>query len=513
LPAGTPLTIGADDNGSGGGGIFDLNGNSQTIGPLASSTGIGGTGTNIPTIKLTGALTVIQTNINTTFAGVITGSGGSLTVGGSGTPSILTLSGANTYTGKTTINAGTLALGSTGSINNSTGISIAAGATFDVSAINSFTLSANTTLSAGGTTAAATINGGTTVNLRSQPIILTYDGLDPALILSQGALVLNGNAFTVNGSALAVGAYNIIQQTSGNIAGSGSYSVTGTAIPPTGVTAAISVSGGNVILTIANSTATTLNSLTPSTYGQTVTFTATVAPALSGGMVQFYDNGVALGSPVSVSGGTASYATSALSVGNHPITASYSGIAGYAASATTNASIQQVNTAALNITAAAQSKAYGALLTFGAGSTQFSSVGLQNGETVGSVTLAVSSNGGATNAPVGTYTITPSLATGGTFASGNYNIAYTANTLTVTLPSNTIPVTITGIGLLADGTVQLNFSGTPGYVYLIEAAPDLTPPISWTTLDTNAADTNGDFEFIDTDATNYSGRYYRTATQ
>ena len=59
LPSGTALTIAADQS---VGAIFDLNGHSQTIGPLTSSTGIGGTGTNTPTIKLTGALTVIETS-------------------------------------------------------------------------------------------------------------------------------------------------------------------------------------------------------------------------------------------------------------------------------------------------------------------------------------------------------------------------------------------------------------------------------------------------------------------
>jgi len=165
----------------------------------------------------------------------------------------------------------------------------------------------------------------------------------------------------------------------------------------------------------------------------------------------------------------------------------------------------------LNITANAQSKTYGTLLTFGSGSTNFASSGLQNGETVGTVTLAVSGNGGATNAPVGTYTITPSAATGGTFTMGNYNIAYNTNTLTVTLPPNTIPVTITSIALQTNG-VQMTFAGTPGYVYLIEAATNLAPPITWTTLNTNPANSNGMFSFTDLGATNYNDRYYRTAT-
>jgi autotransporter-associated beta strand protein len=483
------------------GGVLDLGGASHTAGSLTITGGTLQDGT------LTAGSYAVQGG---TISAILAGSKAVTKT----TSTTATLSGANTYTGYTTISVGTLALGSSGSINNSSTISIAAGAAFDVSAISAYALSANNTVTASGTTNAATIKGGTTVNFGSRPVTLTYDGSDPALGISKGTLVLNGNAFTVNGTQPTTpGSYTLIQQASGNISGTGSFTVAGTAVGAAGTTAAISVSGGSVILTITDTTATTLNTLTPSTYGQSVTFTASVVPAPSGGTVQFYDNAVALGGPVAVSGGTASYATSLLAVGNHPITASYSGVSGYAASSTGGASTQQVNAAALSVTANAQSTTYGVSLTFGSGCTQFTSVGLQNGETIGSVTLTVSNGGDQTNAPVGTYIITPSQATGGTFAPGNYNIAYITNTLTVTLPPNTIPVTITNIVLLDDGTIQLDCNGTPGYVYLIEAAPDLTPPISWTTLDTNAADTNGDFEFIDTDATNYSGRYYRTATQ
>jgi hypothetical protein len=258
-------------------------------------------------------------------------------------------------------------------------------------------------------------------------------------------------------------------------------------------------------------TTTTLNSLTTSIYGQTVIFTATVAPTPSGGTVQFYANGTGLGSPITASGGTASYFTSLLSADSHLITAFYSGTNGYAASSTVNASTQQVNAAPLSITAKAQSKTYGTLLAFGSGSTNFTSSGLQNSETIGTVTLSVNSNGGATNAPVGTYTITPSAAAGGTFSPSNYNITYNTNTLTVTLPPNTIPVTIVGANVLGNGTVQLNFTGTPGYVYLIEGATNLMPPITWTLLSTNAANTNGLFNFNDSNAVNYNERFYRSA--
>jgi hypothetical protein len=86
----------------------------------------------------------------------------------------------------------------------------------------------------------------------------------------------------------------------------------------------------------------------------------------------------------------------------------------------------------LSITANAQSKTYGQTVAFGSGSTNFSSSGLQPGDTIGSVTLACS--GGASNAPVtgSPYSITPSGATGGTFNPANYTtITYNSNTLTI----------------------------------------------------------------------------------
>jgi hypothetical protein len=101
-----------------------------------------------------------------------------------------------------------------------------------------------------------------------------------------------------------------------------------------------------------------------------------------------------------------------------------------------------VTPAVLSITASNQSKLYGQTVPFGSGGTAFASSGLQNNETIGSVTLAVSGNGGATAAAVGNYTITPSAATGGTFIAGNYTITYYTGTLTV----NPIPGDVNGDG-------------------------------------------------------------------
>ena len=119
---------------------------------------------------------------------------------------------------------------------------------------------------------------------------------------------------------------------------------------------------------------------------------------------------------------------------------------------TNSATTLTVNKAVLTVTASAESKTYGQTLTFGSGSTLFTSSGLQNGETIGSVTLAVSNNGGAATAPVGTYTITASAATGGNFTASNYNITYDTATLTVTTVSGSIYV----LDPAANGAVNIS---------------------------------------------------------
>jgi trimeric autotransporter adhesin len=80
---------------------------------------------------------------------------------------------------------------------------------------------------------------------------------------------------------------------------------------------------------VAASTTTTLtSSLNPSIYGQSVTFTATVAPtvgtALPTGTVQFSVDGTAVGGPVTLNGsGVATFFSSTLAVGAHSVTAVY----------------------------------------------------------------------------------------------------------------------------------------------------------------------------------------------
>src|SRR5207237_305915 len=103
-------------------------------------------------------------------------------------------------------------------------------------------------------------------------------------------------------------------------------------------------------LTVQGEVATTV-SLTSdhpagSTYGQAVTFTATVSPGATGvtptGSVQFQVDGVNLGQAVTLVNGTASVATSALPAGTHSLTAAYTSDASNVGDSSTTSPVAQV---------------------------------------------------------------------------------------------------------------------------------------------------------------------------
>jgi len=98
-----------------------------------------------------------------------------------------------------------------------------------------------------------------------------------------------------------------------------------------------------------------------------------------------------------------------------------------------------VQPAPLTIIANDVTKPYGTTLTGGSGSTAFTVTGLQNGETVGTVSIGYGTGSAATD-PIGTYNlcVTAANATGGTFSANNYAITYLTGTLEVVAASLTI---------------------------------------------------------------------------
>ena len=132
-----------------------------------------------------------------------------------------------------------------------------------------------------------------------------------------------------------------------------------------------------------------------------------------------------------------------------------------------------VTAAPLTVTASNLAKAYGVTQTFLG--TEFTSSGLQNGETIGSVSLASAGAAAAANVAGGPYAITASAATGGTFNAGNYTITYVGGNLSITArPINVaadaiskvygdadpaLTYTVGGLGLASGDTNATTFTG------------------------------------------------------
>jgi hypothetical protein len=122
----------------------------------------------------------------------------------------------------------------------------------------------------------------------------------------------------------------------------------------------ITLNGTGTAATAVSTTTTLQSSLNPSTSGQLVTFTATVAAA-SGtatptGTVQFSVDGSTVGSPVTVNSGSATYATTALPVATHSITAVYTPTTGSVFTTSSATALSQVvNAAPISTTTTLQS--------------------------------------------------------------------------------------------------------------------------------------------------------------
>ncbi|MBN8975866.1 MAG: autotransporter-associated beta strand repeat-containing protein [Rhizobiales bacterium] len=203
LDSGTALVIGGAVN--------------ATVGSLAGS---GQVKLNDPFTFQAGNLTTGFDNTSTTFSGIVAGAG-SLTKTGIGT---LTLSGANTYTGGTTIDAGTLTAASDSAFG--TGLVTLDGGTLSLTGTR--TLGNAIDLSKAGTIRFSTGADGTlTSDITTNGKMLTLD--------TPGTGAINGNI---------VGSTSLISKT-----GSGALTVNGVI---TGGGAGLTVTGGTLVLNHTN---------------------------------------------------------------------------------------------------------------------------------------------------------------------------------------------------------------------------------------------------------------------
>ncbi len=175
------------------GATLDLAGSSETIGSLS---GGGSNGGNV-TLGSGGALSVGSSNTSTTFAGVISGSG-SLTKTGSGS---LTLTGSNSYSGGTTVSAGTLQ-GSTASLQGNISTASGSSLVFDQSSSGTFSgvLSGSGSLTKSGSgvvtlSGSNTFSGSTTVSGGGLAL-----GANNALSASSALALASGTTLSLGGA-------------------------------------------------------------------------------------------------------------------------------------------------------------------------------------------------------------------------------------------------------------------------------------------------------------------------
>jgi hypothetical protein len=238
-----------------------------------------------------------------------------------------------------------------------------------------------------------------------------------------------------------------------------------------------------------STTTTVASSLLTSTFGQSVTFTASVSPTAATGTAQFFDGAISLGT-VALSGGSASLTTSTLAVGSHSITATYSGdtnFTGSTSSLLTQTVLPSMVSTATALTSSPDPSAFGQQVTLTAMVSPFSgpSGTVQFFDGVNSLGIVALSGGSAslTTAAlaVGTHFITASYSgdsnfTGSTSASLTQTVLATTSTTTtltsspnpsksgrpVTFIATVSPSTATGTVLFFDGSTLLGTSPLVG---------------------------------------------------
>jgi hypothetical protein len=220
-----------------------------------------------------------------------------------------------------------------------------------------------------------------------------------------GSSSLSGGVATLTTTALSTGTHSITAVYGGNVDYAGSTSPKLSQV----------VSG-------LPTTTSVVSSLNPSTYGQSITFTATVTPTSGTGVPTgtiTFKSGTSTLAKVAMSSGSASYTTAALGAGTKSITAVYSGDTTYATS--TSPALSQVVYKASTTTALSSSanpSTAGQSVTFTA------TVSPQYGGAVtGTVTFKLGSTTLATvptSGGVASYT-TSSLPSGSDVITATYN--------------------------------------------------------------------------------------------
>ena len=371
----TSISFTGSDNYTISGIGITLNGGGITLGTGAT------TGTDVIdlAIALGAAQTWTVTNASRTLQvnTVISGPGtAGLTKDGMG---MLVLTADNTYTGPTTVAAGSLLINGTQPGSN---VTVNSGATLGGSgAVGTLTTSGE--ISPGGPGPGMLRSGNAVFNPGSS-LVVQFLGTTPGTGFGQlrvtGTTDLSGSPtlmVTLGSFIPTVGSIFTPLTSTGSITGAFSGLADGSTLTVSGRIFTVNYQANAVTLTAGTENTQTFvtSSANPSPFGQAVTFTATVTPLVGQrmltptGTVTFMDGTAMLGTATLGSTGIATFATSTstpLAAGTHSITAVYSGDANFTAS--TSARLTQTVNAApgttITLASSTNPSVFGQAVTF-----------------------------------------------------------------------------------------------------------------------------------------------------
>lgn len=195
------------------GATFDVNSKTETVGSLAGAGNV--------SLGTSGALTAGGNNSSSSFTGILSGTGGSVTKTGTGA---LSFGGTNTFSGGYVVSAGSLVAQAASVFNSSNAITVNTGSILNLgdfsqtiaSLTNDGTLALGAgtgdtlTLSSGSSTLGGSLTGAGTIVIgsgASLTLASNFNNSNVNLILNGGSLFLNGTSstfgsVTVNGSSV-----------------------------------------------------------------------------------------------------------------------------------------------------------------------------------------------------------------------------------------------------------------------------------------------------------------------
>ena len=230
----------------------------------------------------------------------------------------------------------TLSSNVTGTVSFTSGSTVLGSATVT----NGVATLATSSLPVGSDPITATYSGDSNYNSSVANLTQTVNKMSPAVTVTTSGASVFGQTVTITAS-IPVGPTGTITITSGGVTlGSGTLTssngtvvITTTALPVGSDVITASYGGDSLNNSATGTTTQTVTKATPSvaltssanpsTFGQSVTFTATL-PTNATGTVTFTSGSTALGT-ITLASGTAAVSTSALPAGSDPITATYNG--------------------------------------------------------------------------------------------------------------------------------------------------------------------------------------------